>query len=49
MLNARYLKRVCTVMFDGHAASQTLEQLRDMRKWSNFATSADWTFRNAPP
>jgi prepilin-type N-terminal cleavage/methylation domain-containing protein len=48
MVNARYLKKVCTVMFDGHAASQTLEQLRDMRKWSNYATTADWNFTPGP-
>lgn len=46
--NARYLKRVCTVMFDGHASSQKLEDLRDMRKWSNYATTAEWNFTPGP-
>lgn len=43
-VDARYLQKVCTVMFDGHAASQSIEQLRDMRKWSNYATTAEWNF-----
>ena len=34
--------------FDGHVAMQSLEQLRDMRKWSNYAKTADWNFTPAP-
>ncbi len=54
MLSARYLGKVATGMFDGHAESQTLEQLRDMRKWSNYARkvgntpASDWNFEPAP-
>ncbi len=43
-LSARHFKKVTTVMFDGHVEMQTLEQLRDMRKWANGAVTADWNF-----
>lgn len=44
MLDARNLGKVVTCQFDGSVKLQSLEQLRDMRKWANIATSADWTF-----
>jgi hypothetical protein len=34
-----------TAVFDGHAESQSIEQLRDMRKWSNKANKPDWDFQ----
>lgn len=48
MLDARSSGAVMTVMIDGHSEAQTLTQLRDMRKWSNYATSADWNFTPGP-
>ena len=48
MVDARYFDKVATSMFDGHVEVQSLEQLRDMRKWSNYATSADWNFVHGP-
>jgi len=48
MLNPRHFKKVTTSMFDGHVEMQSLEQLRDMRKWSNHATNANWNFTPAP-
>ncbi|MCU0689015.1 MAG: type II secretion system GspH family protein [Phycisphaerales bacterium] len=38
-------QEVLTSMADGHAAWDKLQDLRDMRRWSNFATEANWTFR----
>jgi hypothetical protein len=32
---------------DGSVSMQTIEQMRDMRQWSNFATRADWDFVRA--
>ena len=48
MVHPRYFGRASTGMFDGHVEGQTLEQLRDMRKWSNYARTADWNFAPAP-
>ena len=48
MVDPRHLGKATTGMFDGHVESQTLEQLRDMRKWSNYATTPDWNFRPGP-
>jgi len=39
---------VTSVMFDGHVESLRLEDLRDMRRWSNFADRPDWNFVAAP-
>jgi prepilin-type N-terminal cleavage/methylation domain-containing protein len=47
MMDFRYFNKAATAMFDGHVESQDPAQLRDMRKWSNFANTADWTFRPA--
>ncbi|MGD9789102.1 MAG: type II secretion system protein [Phycisphaerales bacterium] len=44
MMDMRYEGKAVTAMVDGHVEMQNLEQLRDMRKWSNVATSANWTF-----
>jgi len=48
MVHPRYFNRATTGMFDGHVESQTLEQLRDMRKWSNSARTPDWNFTPSP-
>jgi prepilin-type N-terminal cleavage/methylation domain-containing protein len=48
MVDPRYFNKATTGMFDGHVESQTLEQMRDMRKWSNYATGPDWDFRRGP-
>jgi type II secretory pathway pseudopilin PulG len=48
MLNPRHFGKVTTSMFDGHVEMQSIEQLRDMRKWSNHATRPNWTFTAAP-
>ncbi len=44
MMDMRHENRAVTVTADGHAELQTLEQLRDMRKWANMANRADWAF-----
>ncbi|MFO0858538.1 MAG: prepilin-type N-terminal cleavage/methylation domain-containing protein [Phycisphaerales bacterium] len=36
-----------TVKFDASVKMQTVEQLRDMRQWSNFADREDWNFQVA--
>ena len=33
-----------TAMVDGHVEVQTIDQLRDMRKWANKADKPDWNF-----
>lgn len=45
MVHARHKGRAVTAQIDGHIEMQTLEQLRDMRKWANKADQPDWTFR----
>jgi prepilin-type N-terminal cleavage/methylation domain-containing protein len=47
-LDARHFKKVTTVVFDGSVELQTLEALRDMRKWSNYADRPDWAFVPGP-
>jgi len=44
-VDARCQKKAVTAVFDGHAESQNIEQLRDMRKWSNKANKPDWDFQ----
>lgn len=41
-VHPRWNKKAVTVMGDGHVAMQSLEQLRDMRKWSNLADRPDY-------
>ncbi|MBI1191274.1 MAG: prepilin-type N-terminal cleavage/methylation domain-containing protein [Tepidisphaera sp.] len=47
-LDARNLGKVVTAQFDGSVKLQSLEQMRDMRKWANMAASADWAFPSNP-
>lgn len=44
MLDCRNLGRVVTAQADASVRLQSLEQLRDMRKWANMARDADWTW-----
>jgi prepilin-type N-terminal cleavage/methylation domain-containing protein len=44
MLDMRYDKKAVTARFDGSVKMQSLEDLRDMRKWANVASRPDWTF-----
>ena len=39
-LHPRHLGRAVTVMADGHVKMQSIEELRDMRKWANKAVTA---------
>jgi prepilin-type N-terminal cleavage/methylation domain-containing protein len=47
-LSARHFRKVTTAVFDGSVELQSLEDLRDMRKWSNFADRPNWTFVPGP-
>lgn len=47
-LDMRYEGQAVTAMFDGHVAMQKLEDLRDMRKWANIATTSGWSFPTNP-
>jgi prepilin-type N-terminal cleavage/methylation domain-containing protein len=44
MMDFRHEGKAVTGMIDGHAKTQSVEQMRDMRKWSNKANKADWDF-----
>jgi hypothetical protein len=48
MVHPRYFNRATKAMFDGHVEGQTIEQMRDMRKWSNYANRPDWNFTPGP-
>lgn len=41
-VDCRWFGAAVTSHLDGHASTQTLDDLRDMRKWSNQALTADW-------
>lgn len=47
-VHPRHNSRAVTAMADGHVEMQSLSQLRDMRKWSNYAPRADWNFTPNP-
>jgi prepilin-type N-terminal cleavage/methylation domain-containing protein len=44
MMDFRHFKKAVTVSFDGHVEMQSVEDLRDMMKWCNWATKPDWNF-----
>lgn len=48
MLDARNIGRVVTAQADASVRLQSLEQLRDMRKWANMARDADWVWPSNP-
>lgn len=41
-MDFRYSGKAVVATFDGHAQSHTPQEMLDMRRWSNQATSADW-------
>lgn len=45
MMDMRWQNKATTAMFDGSVKMQGVEELDDMRKWSNYATSWDWAFQ----
>ncbi|GJQ30212.1 MAG: hypothetical protein HBSAPP03_20960 [Phycisphaerae bacterium] len=47
-LDARHFGKVITASFDGHVTAESIEQLRDMRRWANWATRPDWNFQPGP-
>ncbi|MBX3357895.1 MAG: type II secretion system protein [Phycisphaeraceae bacterium] len=44
----RHFDKAVAAIADGHVATFTVTQMRDMRIWSNYATSANWTFTRGP-
>lgn len=48
MLDCRNMNRVVTAQADASVRLQSLEELRDMRKWANMARDADWSFPTSP-
>ena len=44
MLHARHFKKVVTNMMDGHVEVESIKDLRDMQRWSNYADSPTWNF-----
>jgi hypothetical protein len=44
----KYFDKGVVGMADGHSELRSIEQMRDMRRWSNYARSADWTFQPGP-
>jgi prepilin-type N-terminal cleavage/methylation domain-containing protein/prepilin-type processing-associated H-X9-DG protein len=47
-IDFRHSGKAVAAYWDGHVEANTIEQLRDMRKWSAYADRADWNFRPAP-
>jgi prepilin-type N-terminal cleavage/methylation domain-containing protein len=44
MMDFRCSKRAVTAMFDGSVSMQSIQDLRDMRKWCNVADRSDWVW-----
>ncbi len=44
-LDGRHFGKPVIGHIDGHVEQLSFEQLRDMTRWSNFATERNWTFR----
>ncbi len=44
MMDFRHLDKAVICYMDNHVQAQGIEDLRDMRKWSNYAPTANWTF-----
>lgn len=44
MLHPRHFKQVVVGHMDGHSTVENLRDLRDMRRWSNYADRPDWNF-----
>jgi prepilin-type N-terminal cleavage/methylation domain-containing protein len=47
-VHPRYGKKAVIGMTDGHVEMKGLEDLRDMRRWSNYAKGADWNWQPGP-
>jgi prepilin-type N-terminal cleavage/methylation domain-containing protein/prepilin-type processing-associated H-X9-DG protein len=47
-IDFRHGGKTVAVYADGHVEANTIESLRDMRKWSNYADRADWNFVGGP-
>jgi hypothetical protein len=45
MVDARYFEQVTIAMMDNHVESIKIDELRDMTRWSNYAGTANWTYR----
>jgi prepilin-type N-terminal cleavage/methylation domain-containing protein len=45
-IDARHFNKACVASTDGHVEMQKLTTLRDMTRWSNYATSAEWNFES---
>ena len=43
-IDFRHFKKAVVGMADAHVESIEIEPLRDMRRWSNYATRADWNY-----
>lgn len=43
-LDGRHFGKPVVAHIDGHVESLSFEQLRDMTRWSNYATSRNWTW-----
>ncbi|HYD02422.1 MAG TPA: hypothetical protein VEB22_14440, partial [Phycisphaerales bacterium] len=43
-MDFRHLNKAVVCYMDNHVEAEGAEDLRDMRKWSNYATSATWTY-----
>ncbi len=48
MVDARHMGKAVTSYVDGHADTAGLEDMRDARRWSTYATSPTWTFVPRP-
>ncbi|MBY0308100.1 MAG: type II secretion system GspH family protein [Phycisphaerales bacterium] len=48
MVDARHMGKAVTSYADGHADTGGLEDMRDARHWSTYATSPTWTFQPRP-
>ncbi len=44
MMDFRHINKAVVCFMDNHVEPQGIEDLRDMRKWSNYATSENWTY-----
>ncbi|MBX3404747.1 MAG: prepilin-type N-terminal cleavage/methylation domain-containing protein [Phycisphaeraceae bacterium] len=43
-VHPRHARKAITVSIDGHVERNSLEQMRDMRRWANKADRPDWNF-----
>lgn len=49
MLQARHFSKVTTAMVDGHIVMYSISDLRDMRRWANYASRPDWNWPTTRP